>query len=119
MNLSSLGLHPPDCSPPPKGLPRLLRGIDSQLWHAEDNAVAIGCDINRLRLWIEDMAILIKEGCMPSQEEFAELRELASSLAAATGNMLGELKDARGQIHERAQRGAVIHLLPGPGGADA
>lgn len=119
MNLGDLGLKSPDCSPPPKGLPRRLREIESELWPAEDNALAIGCDINRLRLWVEDMTILVGAGCVPSQEELAEVKKLASSLAAATGNMIGELRRARGLIRERAQHGEVHQpLLPAPEGAD-
>jgi len=104
MNLGELGLQAPNISRTPNGLPKSLHQLDSKLFNAEDTIAATGCDVNRLRLWVEDMAILLEAGCLPSQEELSELRCLGRSLAAATANALEDLRDARSQLRERARR---------------
>jgi hypothetical protein len=102
--IGSLGTCAIDAAFPPKDLPKDLHKTDSRLHNAEDNVDSIRCDVNLLRLWLEDLAVSKEVGLTLSDEELERGRELMPSLAMGTESAYENLLEARKLIHARAKQ---------------
>jgi hypothetical protein len=120
--IGALGLKHRTPAPSPSGLSPSSGKIDRELLAAEDMLDCIRVDVNRLRLFIEDMAQDVTNGIALDERDVRRARRIAFGLANACESGMSSVQAARKVICKKARRArrreAQGQTMPAPSGVN-